>query len=342
MSTDGQSSAICINLLTGFLGSGKTTLLKRLLADDAFADCAVLINELGEVGLDHQLLDRIDNEMVVLQNGCICCSVREDLRQALLSLHDRRERGVIPPFNRVVIESTGLADPVPVLTTIAGDAVLRHHYRLGNVVTTVDAVHAPDQCERQAEWSRQVAVADRVVITKADLVKADALDAVREAVRRINASAWLTVSHDDARDADVLLSADIDGPASRVEEARRLFARAAAPQAGGVLARPVPGHRDEVGTLSLHFERPLDWVAFGIWLSMLLHSHGADIWRVKGILNVEGSALPVVIHGVQQLIHAPLHLSAWPDDADRRSQLVLIGKLPPRAAIEASMQAFGF
>ena len=131
-----------VNLLTGFLGSGKTTLLKRMLDQPALAGCAVLINELGEIGLDHRLLERLEHETVVLQNGCVCCSVRDDLRQALLDLHDRRERNLIPSFTRVIIESTGLADPSPVLNTIADDLVLRRHYRLGNVVATVDAVNA--------------------------------------------------------------------------------------------------------------------------------------------------------------------------------------------------------
>jgi G3E family GTPase len=337
-----------VNLLTGFLGSGKTTLLKRLLGEAAFAGCAVLINELGEIGLDHRLLGRLDRETVVLQNGCICCSVRDDLRQALLDLQERFARREVPPFDRIIIESTGLADPVPVLNTVGGDSVLRHHFRLGNVVTTVDAVHALDQLARQAESRKQAAIADRLVITKADLVDAAQLEAVKSALRQINGSAWIAVSRDDAGNAQVLLSEDLDEPAARIDEVRRWFPRAGV--AGGASntasakyrafgREPEDPHRPEISTVSFSFDEPIDWVAFGVWLSMLMHSRGADILRVKGILNVRGSELPLVIHGVQRLIHPPVHLSQWPD-GERRSQLVLIGRLPPQEQLEASLRAF--
>jgi G3E family GTPase len=343
-----STQRIPINLLTGFLGSGKTTLLKRLLGEPAFAHCAVLINELGEIGLDHQLLERLDQETVVLQNGCICCGVRDDLRQALLDLYGRRERHEVPPFDRVIIESTGLADPVPVLGTIAGDPILRHHFRLGNVVTTVDAVHALDQFAQQAESRKQAAIADRLVITKADLVDAAQLETVESSLRQINASALLTVSHGDAGDAQVLLSEDLDQPSARIDEVRRWFAPVSIATGASNTSsaryrafgrEPEGPHRVEISTYSLTFDEPLDWIAFGIWLSMLMHSRGADILRVKGILNIRGSELPLVIHGVQHLIHAPVHLSAWPD-GKRCSQLVLIGKLPPQAELEASLRAF--
>ena len=280
----------------------------------------------------------------MLQNGCICCSVREDLRQALLDLYDRRERHQVPAFDRIIIESTGLADPLPVLNTIAGDPVLRHHFRLGNVVTTVDAVHALDQFAQQAESRKQAAIADRLIITKADLVDAAQLESVQSALRQINGAAWLAVSRNDAGDAQVLLNEDLDQPAARIDEVRRWFALAGASNTASAKFRavgrdPEDLHRGEISTQSLIFDEPIDWVAFGVWLSMLMHSRGADILRVKGILNVRGSDTPLVIHGVQHLIHAPVHLSEWPD-GERRSQLVLIGRLPPQAQIEASLRAF--
>ena len=154
-----------VNLLTGFLGSGKTTLLSRLLADPSLADAAVLINEFGEVGLDHHLVDRIDETTVLLRSGCLCCTVRGELAQALKDLHSRRERGLVPPFRRVLVESTGLADPFPILSTLKADPVLRHHLRAGNVVTTVDAVNGLGQLEAHPESVRQAAVADRLVVT---------------------------------------------------------------------------------------------------------------------------------------------------------------------------------
>src|SRR3954447_26370415 len=158
-----------VNLITGFLGSGKTTLLQRLLADPALSGTAVLINEFGEVGLDHHLLERIDETAVLLRSGCICCTIRGDLARAIRDLHSRRERGTLPRFGRLVIESSGLADPFPILATLKADPVLRHHFRPGAVVTTVDAVNLPAQIERYVESLRQVAIADRLVLTKTDL-----------------------------------------------------------------------------------------------------------------------------------------------------------------------------
>src|SRR4029450_7489263 len=157
------------NLITGFLGSGKTTLLQRLLPDPALADTAVLINEFGEVALDHHLLERIDDTMVLLQSGCLCCTIRGELSAAIRDLHSRRERGSVPRFRRLARESTGLADPFPILSTVQADPVLRHHFRLGNVITTVDAVNGLRQLARQPESTKQVAVADRLVRTNTHL-----------------------------------------------------------------------------------------------------------------------------------------------------------------------------
>ena len=156
-------------LLTGFLGSGKTTLLARMLRDPALADSAVLINEFGEVGLDHLLVEKIDETMVLLGSGCLCCTIRGELASAIRDLHAKRERGLVPPFKRLVIETTGLADPAPALSTISADPVLRHHFRIGAVITTVDAVNGLDQLRHQPESVKQAAVADRLVLTKTDL-----------------------------------------------------------------------------------------------------------------------------------------------------------------------------
>jgi G3E family GTPase len=160
-----------VNLLTGFLGSGKTTLLRRLLASPELAGTAVLINEFGEVGLDHQLVERIDETVVLLRSGCLCCTIRGELARAMRDLHSRRERGDVPPFARLMVESSGLADPLPILTTLKADPVLRHHFRAGEVITTVDTVNGLSQIERHREPGRQIAVADRLVLTKTDLAR---------------------------------------------------------------------------------------------------------------------------------------------------------------------------
>ena len=199
------------------------------------------------------------------------------------------------------------------------------------------------QLAQQAKSRKQAAIADRLVITKADLVGAAQVDAVRDALRDINASAWMGVSRNHAGDADILLTEDLDHAATRAAEVRRWFpvavADALSPQYRPFGRPPQSAHRSDISTMSLTIKKPIDWVAFGIWLTMLLHSRGADILRVKGILNIQGAELPLVIHGVQKMIHPPLHLSVWPD-GERHSRLVLIGKLPSRALILASLQAF--
>ena len=295
-----------VTLLTGFLGSGKTTLLRRLLADPALKDTAVIINELGEVGIDHLLVERLDDQMVLLSSGCVCCTVRGELATTMRDLHSRRERGLVPPFRRLVIESTGLADPFPVLSTLKADPVLRHHFRAAGVVTTVDAVNGSGQLDRYIESVRQVAVADAIVLTKTDIAEEAVTARLAARLDAINPSAPRLSAADASLDADALLEAGGSGWFKAIAEPSMAMAAHA-----GVRA------------FSIIVDEPLDWTAFGVWLTMLLNRHGARILRVKGILALEGEELPVAVHGVQHLVHAPTHLSRWPSE-DHRSRLVFI------------------
>ena len=295
-----------VTLLTGFLGSGKTTLLRRLLADPALADTAVIINEFGEVGLDHHLVERLDEQIVLLSSGCLCCTLRGDLAATLRDLHSRRGRGLTPPFKRLIIESSGLADPLPVLSTFKADPVLRHHFRAAGVVTTVDAVNGLDQLDRRVESQRQAAIADVIVLTKTDLADEASATRLEARLATINPSALRLRGAERALDADALLKSY--GAAG--------FKATIEPEGGA------PAHAN-VRALSIVSDAPLDWTTFGVWLTMLLNRHGAKILRVKGILALEGEERPVAIHGVQHLVHAPTHLSHWPS-ADRRSRLVFI------------------
>ena len=295
-----------VTLLTGFLGSGKTTLLRRLLADPVLKDTAVIINELGEVGIDHLLVERLDDQMVLLSSGCVCCTVRGELATTMRDLHSRRERGLVPPFRRLVIESTGLADPFPVLSTLKADPVLRHHFRAAGVVTTVDAVNGFGQLDRYIESVRQVAVADAIVLTKSDIAEEAVTARLAARLDAINPSAPRLSAADAPLDADALLQAGGSGWFKAIAEPSMAMAAHA-----GVRA------------FSIIVDAPLDWTAFGVWLTMLLNRHGARILRVKGILALEGEELPVAVHGVQHLVHAPTHLSRWPSE-DHRSRLVFI------------------
>jgi G3E family GTPase len=318
-----------VNLITGFLGSGKTTLLQRLLADPALSDTAVLINEFGEVGLDHHLLERIDEAMVLLQSGCLCCTIRGELASAIKDLHSKRERGMVPAFRRIVVESTGLADPFPILSTVQADPVLRHHFHLGNVITTVDAVNGLGR----AESIKQVAVADRLVLTKTDLAAAEAIEALLDEIRRLNPSAPLWRAAEEPVEAEALLRQDLFALTERSE----WFAGELAEHHGHGHDRN--RHGDCIHAFALAFEGQLDWTMFGVWLTMLLNRHGTAVLRVKGILNVAGSPTPVAVHGVQHLVHPPVHMGGWPD-GDRRSRLVFIVDGLERTAIERSLEAF--
>lgn len=328
-----------VTVLTGFLGSGKTTLLNRLLADPAFADCAVLVNEFGDVGVDHHLIRAVQGDIVLLQSGCICCSIRGDLAAALRDLYVRREAGTLPPFRRVVVETTGLADPTPILATVMQDAVLRHHFRLGNVITTVDAVNGPKQLDRQPESVKQAAVADRILVTKTDLATPAALAPLLERLRRLNPAARIWTADDPKATPKALLAEDAFDPAAKTAEVRHWLAAAAA-----AAAPTHHHHRDRnrhdarIHAFTLSIEGSVDWTVFGVWLTLLLHAHGDDILRVKGILHLKGATQPVAIHGVQHLIHPPEHLKGW--RGPRRSQVVFIVRDIQAAAVEASFAAF--
>jgi G3E family GTPase len=302
-----------VALLTGFLGSGKTTLLQSLLAHPAMGETAVIVNELGEVAIDHHLLRRVDERTVVLGNGCVCCTLRGDLADELRDLLGRRDRGEIPPFRRVVVETTGVADPAPIVYTLLAEPVVKHHFELERVITTVDAVHGL----RAPESVAQAAAADRLVVTKTDLASPRLLG-IR--LGALNPTATIVEASFGELEPDVLFGG----------EERRL--------------RDVPaedGHQhahDGVEAHSLVFDEPLDWTAFGVWLTMLLAARGSDVLRVKGLLDVGGPG-PLLLNGVQHVVHPPVHLDRWPDD-DRRSRIVFIGRALDRAALESSLAAF--
>ena len=326
-----------VNVITGFLGSGKTTLLKRLLESPDMADTAVLINEFGEIGLDHHLLEQIDENIVMLQSGCLCCTIRDDLATSMRDLWERRAAGEFA-FRRLVVETTGLADPAPIIYTLMADPVIRFHFRLGNIITTIDAVNGLKQMNRQSESLKQAAVADRIVLTKTDLSDAD-LPALRARLRDLNPAAPVFLATERLT-ATKLLTNDLYDPKSKSKEVGHwIDAEAFAAADHDHHRHDANRHDDHIHAFCLTFDQPIDWTAFGIWLTMLLQAHGEDVLRVKGLLNVKGMPTPVAIHGVQHVVHPPVHLKRWPD-ADRRSRIVFIVRDLERGPIEASLAAF--
>ncbi len=303
-----------IHVLTGFLGSGKTTVLRRLLADPRLAETAVLVNEFGAVGLDHLLVEAIEGEPVLLGGGCVCCTLRGDVREALRDLWTRRARGEVPAFRRVILETTGLADPTPIMATVAADLALRHHFRPGHVITTIDAVNGAQTLSRYEESAQQAAAADVLLLTKRDLVDLEALAATKAVLRDVNPLARIEMIEAGDAPPEILLAAD---PAAQIARAARweTAAPADAPRHNGIAA------------CVIEHDRPIRWAAFGLWFSLLAHRHGARILRMKGILTLEGSETPILVQAVQHLVHRPEHLPAAMGDGSRSSLVLIVDGL---------------
>ncbi|HTI67296.1 MAG TPA: GTP-binding protein [Caulobacteraceae bacterium] len=338
-----------VTVLTGFLGSGKTTLLNRALGHPAMARTAVIINEFGEIGLDHALATQSDDTIMVLENGCLCCTVFGDLVGTLNRLYHAREHGEIPTFDHVVIETSGLADPAPVLQAFLSEPTLEGLYRVGSVVTTVDAVNGPGTLDEHAESVRQVALADHILITKLDMMD-PAAAAAREAeltarLRRLNPATAILRADDPAVDPiELLRLAGLD-PA-RGGAAARAWLNAEAYQGD---AHDHAGHdhdhdhhdhghhhqHDEaIASFCLTRDEPSSRQALQLLLAALEKNLGPNLLRVKGLVNVtEEPGRPAVIQGAQHLLHNLTWLDRWPDD-DRRTRIVFITQGMPKADLE--------
>lgn len=320
---------IPVTLLTGFLGSGKTTLVSRVLADPRFSDTAVVINEFGEVGLDHILVEAAPETIVEMTSGCLCCTVRGDIRQSLVMLLERSERGELPLFSRLIIETTGLADPVPVLHTLMADPRLVRRYRLAQVVTCVDAVNGLHTLATHEEAIRQLAVADRVLVTKTDIQPVSPDLAARLA--RLNPSATLVqtqsadfdlrqIADDTAYFMPHAKSTDVLGwlkAESHTHDHDHEHNHDHPPQ-------DVTQHSDNIRSFCIEIDKPVSRFAFSVAMELLAANQGADLLRVKGLVALEEHPdQPVVIHTVQHIMHPPVRLDRWPSD-DRRTRMVFI------------------
>jgi G3E family GTPase len=312
-----RGARVPVTVLTGFLGAGKTTLLKRFLETEDGRGTVVVVNEFGAAGIDDALVRSSADETVLLGNGCLCCIARTDLQRALRRLVVERERGETPDFRRVVIETSGLADPSPILQTFATDRALGGVFHVEVVVTAVDAETAGDTLAWSAEARKQVILADRLVITKTDIAGEGAADALATQLRALNAS------------ADILQAVNGELDPSRLVEP-------ATEQRNGFVAEAA--HSDGIASFVFSEDGPMPWPVFARAMETLMSMRGPDLLRVKGFLNVEGCRGPVVVQFVQHLAHPPVELTTWPDD-DRQSRVVFITRNISEAQVRALFKA---
>jgi G3E family GTPase len=320
-----------VHVLTGFLGSGKTTLLRRLLADPTLADTAVIINELGEVGLDQLLVREVAEDVVLLSSGCLCCTVRDDLVSTLAELDELRRGGEIAPFSRAVVETTGLADPAPIVQALLSERRLAAGFRVGQVVTVVDGLNFERTARAHREARRQLDLADRIVLAKCDLLDASTRDALVDALRALHPHADISTSGRDTA-APQALFAQV--------EPRWQAPLAARDDHDHAHHEPAEAtHDGTIGSFVVALPGPVQWQSFVEWLELLLFSRGDSILRVKGVLNVAGEERPVVVQGVQHVLYPPEHLPAWPDPSARDGWIVFIARDLSASSIERSLRS---
>jgi G3E family GTPase len=342
-----QQSCVPLVVLTGFLGSGKTTLLNRVLADPSMRDTAVVVNEFGEIGIDHLLVESAADDVVLLASGCVCCSAGDDFGAALASMLAKRGSGALPPFRRIVLETSGIADPGPILQRLLADGTLAAQIRIHAVVTVVDAVFGGGTMSSYGECANQVAMANRLVLSKLDLVGRGELDSLLDRLRSTNPAASLVFSGRDEPPAfDILfgnigggLAGDTGGGLAGDVDGGLAYDTITPLRHHSIRPSAAPDHTNRYSTFWLRWNEPTHWEDFKAWLEGLLIARGDSILRMKGVLQVEGRARPVVVQGVQHALYPPKELARWPQEVPR-SEVVFVTRDFSRDAARRSLLQF--
>ena len=333
-----ELQTIPLTVITGFLGSGKTTLLSSLLKKEEMKNVAVIINEFGEVGLDHALVESSDENIVELQNGCICCTIRGDLKKTLLDLFTKMSKGQIASFNRVIIETTGLADPVPIIHTLMSSIDLLRIYVLDGVVTLVDATNGEDTLDLQKEAVKQAALAELIIISKIDLIDEDKKNSLVTRLQTINPSVKIMTSSFGDVPVSKLFGFSAYDPYNKSRDVKNWLAAEKLEEHHHHHHIDVNRHDENIEAFSMTSDQPVNTMAFGLFRDLLIAQMGPDLLRVKGIINIRDKDFPAVIHGVQHIFYPVQWLDKWPDD-DKRTKLVFITRNIKKEQIEGFFHA---
>ena len=328
-----QINQIPVTVITGFLGSGKTTLLSSILKKKEMQKTAVIINEFGEIGLDHALIEHTDENIVELQSGCICCTIQGDLNKTLIDLFDKMMNGKVSSFNRILIETTGLANPVPIIHTLMSSIELIRIYSLDGVITVVDSINGEKTLDLHEESLKQLALAEKIIISKTDIVDKDEIKSLVFRIKEINPVSQIIFSKFGNIPLEEIFGLGAYDPYKKSADVKNWLAAEKYKDKKHHHHHDVNRHNENIRAFSMMSENPVNMIAFSFFRDMISAALGANLLRMKGIVNIAGEERPAVIHGVQHIFHPVQWLETWPDN-DRRTKLVFITQNIKKEQIE--------